>query len=153
MNTRFDMRYLTGGDSSFGPNYGGATVYTNVRTGYLEECPNLGRLFRNLTFTLHGENEIMGGILDRKLAPEAAAAEWLKRNPEALAALVRRRHDLRRAACPAHGQAATAPPARGARGFEAWVTAHKIPLGPRDRARRSTSSRPTARASSPGSRP
>ena len=85
MNTRFDMRYLTGGDSSFGPNYGGATVYTNVRAGYLEECPNVGRLVRNLKFTLHGESEIMAGILERKLTPEAAAAEWLKANPEALA--------------------------------------------------------------------
>jgi glycine betaine/proline transport system substrate-binding protein len=26
MNTRFDMRYLTGGDGSFGPDFGGATV-------------------------------------------------------------------------------------------------------------------------------
>ena len=72
MNTRFDMRYLTGGDASFGPNYGGATVYTNVRAGYLEECPNVGRLVKNLKFTLHGESEIMAGILERKLAPEAA---------------------------------------------------------------------------------
>ncbi|MGH8264137.1 MAG: glycine betaine ABC transporter substrate-binding protein, partial [Steroidobacteraceae bacterium] len=44
MNTRFAMRYLTGGDDSFGPNFGGATVYTNVRAGYLKECPNAGRL-------------------------------------------------------------------------------------------------------------
>ena len=93
MNTRFDMRYLTGGDSSFGPNYGGATVYTNVRAGYLEECPNVGRLVRNLKFTLHGESEIMAGILERKLTPEAAAAEWLEANPDALAGLVRRRDD------------------------------------------------------------
>ena len=84
MNTRFDMRYLTGGDSSFGPNYGGATVYTNVRAGYLEECPNVGRLLKNLKFTLHGESEIMAGILERKLAPEAAGAEWLERNPDTL---------------------------------------------------------------------
>jgi glycine betaine/proline transport system substrate-binding protein len=44
MNTRFDLRYLTGGDDSFGPDFGGATVYTNVRRGYLEACPNVGRL-------------------------------------------------------------------------------------------------------------
>ena len=56
MNTRFEMRYLTGGDSSFGPNYGGATVYTNVRAGYLQECPNVGRIVRNLKFNLRAES-------------------------------------------------------------------------------------------------
>ncbi len=80
MNTRFDMRYLSGGDGSFGPDFGGATVFTNVRAGYLQECPNIGRLLRNLRFTLRGESEIMAGILERKLSPEAAAAEWLASN-------------------------------------------------------------------------
>ncbi len=128
MNTRFDMRYLTGGDSSFGPNYGGATVYTNVRAGYLEECPNVGRLLRNLKFTLRGESEIMAGILERKLAPEAAAAEWLDENPQALAGWFAgvATFDGK----PAPLAKAELPPPRSGRGFEAWVTAHKIPLGP-----------------------
>ena len=43
MNMRFDMRYLSGGDSVFGPNFGGATIYTDVRAGYVQECPNVGR--------------------------------------------------------------------------------------------------------------
>ena len=62
MNTNFDLTYLSGGDEVFGPNYGGATVYTNARAGYLEECPNVGQLLKNLKFTLTMENEIMGGI-------------------------------------------------------------------------------------------
>ncbi len=128
MNARFDMRYLTGGDSTFGPNYGGATVYSNVRKGYLEECPNLGRFFRNLTFTLHGENEIMSGILDRKLAPEAAGAEWLERNPDALRAWFDGVTRFDGSPAPIAGEAAA--PAAGRRGFEAWITSHKIPLGP-----------------------
>ena len=130
MNTRFDMRYLTGGDSSFGPNYGGAMVYTNVREGFLEECPNLGRLFKNLTFTLHGESGIMAGILDRKLAPEAAAAEWLKRNPEALAAWFDGVTRFDGSPASLDAETRRQPAARGPRGFEAWITAHKIPLGP-----------------------
>ena len=64
MNTNFELTYLTGGDEVFGPNFGGATVYTNVRAGYLEECPNVGKLLKNQKFTLPMENEIMGGILD-----------------------------------------------------------------------------------------
>ena len=84
MNSRIEMRYLTGGDDSFGPNFGGATIYTLVRAGYLEECPNVARLLRNLKFTAAMENELMDGILNRKLDPEVAATEWLRANPQAL---------------------------------------------------------------------
>jgi glycine betaine/proline transport system substrate-binding protein len=84
MNRRFDLVYLTGGDAYFGPNFGGATVYTNVRKGYLQECPNLGRLWQNLAFTLDMENEVMGAILDEDQEPEAAAKAWLQANPLAL---------------------------------------------------------------------
>ena len=128
MNTRFDMRYLSGGDGSFGPDFGGATVFTNIRAGYLRECPNVGRLLRNLRFTLRGESEVMAGILDRKLAPEAAAAEWLEANPAALKIW----YDgvLTFDGKPALQESAATPVARDARGFEPWVTSHKIPLGP-----------------------
>ncbi len=127
MNTRFDMRYLSGGDGSFGPDFGGATVFTNVRAGYLRECPNVGRLLRNLKFSLRGESEVMAGILERKLPPESAAAEWLERNPDALAIW----YDgvLSFDGRPALEEAASAQATRGARGFEALVTEHKIPLG------------------------
>jgi glycine betaine/proline transport system substrate-binding protein len=129
MNTRFDMRYLTGGDSSFGPNYGGATVYTNVRAGYLQECPNVGRLVRNLKFTLRAESEIMGGILERKLEPEAAAEEWLRKNPDALRAWFDGVTTFDGKPAPLSVDAQDAAPVKRAAGFEGWVTSHKIPLG------------------------
>ncbi|MCB2030998.1 MAG: choline ABC transporter substrate-binding protein, partial [Rhodoferax sp.] len=44
MNSRFKMKYLEGGDDVFGPNLGGATIYTNVRKGYVQECANVGKL-------------------------------------------------------------------------------------------------------------
>ena len=84
MNANFDLTYLSGGDDVFGPNYGGATVYTNVRAGYLEECPNVGQLLKNQKFTLEMENQIMGAILDDGAAPEDAAQAWLKEHPEVL---------------------------------------------------------------------
>ncbi|RMD62797.1 MAG: choline ABC transporter substrate-binding protein [Alphaproteobacteria bacterium] len=84
MNANFDMVYLSGGDDWFGPNYGGATVYTNTRKGYVKECPNVGRLLQNLQFTLTMENEIMGAILDDGEDPEKAAAAWLKKHPDIL---------------------------------------------------------------------
>ncbi|MBN7757666.1 choline ABC transporter substrate-binding protein [Nitratireductor aquimarinus] len=84
MNANVDMTYLEGGDDVFGPNYGGATVHTNTRAGLSEECPNLGKLLKNMVFSLQMENEIMGKILDDNQEPQKAAAEWLKANPDAL---------------------------------------------------------------------
>ena len=82
MNARFEMTYLTGGDDYFGPNLGGATVYTNTRAGYVAECANTGKLLENLSFTLAMENEIMGAILDDGAQPEDAAKAWLKDHPD-----------------------------------------------------------------------
>ena len=84
MNANFKMTYLSGGDDWFGPDFGGATVYTNVRAGYTEECPNVGQLLKNLKFSLTMENEIMGAILDEGEDPEDAAKAWLKNNPSVL---------------------------------------------------------------------
>jgi glycine betaine/proline transport system substrate-binding protein len=84
MNRNLEMTYLTGGDDWFGPDLGGATVYTNVRKGLLEECPNLGQFLKNLVFSLDMENEIMGSILDDGEDPDKAAEAWLKANPAAI---------------------------------------------------------------------
>ncbi len=84
MNTSIEMEYLAGGDDYFGPNFGGANVYTNVRKNYLQECANVGRLVQNLSFTLQMENELMGAILEGGQKPEAAARTWLKSNSQVL---------------------------------------------------------------------
>ncbi|SDF83558.1 choline ABC transporter substrate-binding protein [Sulfitobacter delicatus] len=84
MNANFELTYLEGGDDYFGPDLGGATVYTNTRAGFVEECPNLGKFLNNLEFTLEMENEIMGAILDDGEEAEEAAAAWIKENPEVL---------------------------------------------------------------------
>ncbi|MGD9477620.1 UNVERIFIED_ORG: choline ABC transporter substrate-binding protein [Roseateles sp. XES5] len=84
MNANFKLTYLTGGDDIFGPNFGGATVYTNVRKGYTSECPNVGKFLQNLKFSLEMENQIMGKILNDGQDPETAATEWLKANPTAV---------------------------------------------------------------------
>jgi glycine betaine/proline transport system substrate-binding protein len=80
MNSTFKLTYLTGGDSTFGPNFGGATVYTNTRAGFVSECPNVGKFISNLKFSLPMENQIMGKILNDGEDPQAAAKEWLKTN-------------------------------------------------------------------------
>ncbi|MDP9066566.1 MAG: choline ABC transporter substrate-binding protein, partial [Pseudomonadota bacterium] len=127
MNMRFDLRYLTGGDAVFGPNFGGATIFTVTRRGYGQQCPNLARLLSNLQFTLRGESELMDAILSRHEQPEVAAAQWLKTHPAAAAQWL---HGVStfdgRPAGAAFGQAGA--PAR-TRGFEQWVVGHKIPVG------------------------
>jgi len=127
MNMRFDLKYLAGGDEVFGPNYGGATIYTVTRKGYSAECPNMGRLLANLKFTLRGESEMMAAILDRHEAPEIAATEWLKANPTSTKAWLE--GVLTFEGRPAVSALAhTAPPPRPG-GFEQWIVSHKIPVG------------------------
>ena len=84
MNKNFKLAYLPGGDDYFGPDLGGATIYTTERKGFSADCPNVGKLLANITFSLDMENAIMGAILDDKTEPAAAAQEWLKANPETL---------------------------------------------------------------------
>jgi glycine betaine/proline transport system substrate-binding protein len=142
MNNHVDMRYLTGGDDTFGPNFGGAVVYTLVRRGYLQECPNVGRLLRNLKFTAAVENDLMDAALTHKLAPEDAAAAWLREQPQALATLLDgvRRADGSPASstaaasdpgtAPASGSRMEAPDApASAGGLDGFLAAHKLPAG------------------------
>ena len=83
MNTQFKITYLAGGDAYFGPNFGGAEVYTLARTGWSAKCPNAAALFKNMRFEIGMENELMGSILGGT-DPKMAARDWLKANPEAM---------------------------------------------------------------------
>lgn len=84
MNTQHELAYLSGGDEYFGPDFGGAEVYTLARTGWPEACPNAARLFGNLVFDIELENEMMRLILDEGAAPDEAARTYLAANPEAV---------------------------------------------------------------------
>ncbi len=81
MNANFDLEYLEGGEDFFG---GEGVVHTVTRAGLVEECPNLGKLLSQMTFTLPMENEIMGKILDDGMDPAAATREWLQANPDVI---------------------------------------------------------------------
>ncbi|WP_420961566.1 choline ABC transporter substrate-binding protein [Brucella sp. IR073] len=83
MNEKFPITYLSGGDDYFGPNFGGAEVYTLARTGWSAKCPNAATFFKNLKFDIGMENTLMGDILDGEDA-KAAAKAWIKANPKVL---------------------------------------------------------------------
>lgn len=80
MNVQMKMSYLQGGDDIFGPNLGEAKVYTAIPPSYEKKCPNVYAFLKNLQFTTDIENQVMGPIL-KKVKPNAAAKDFLKKNP------------------------------------------------------------------------
>ncbi len=75
------IHYLDGvAEYGFGP----ATVHTNVRAGYLGECPNAGKLISNLKFDLKMEGEMMAPVLKDGKDPKQVAMEWIKANPDSI---------------------------------------------------------------------
>lgn len=84
MNTAFDLVYLTGGDAHYGPNFGAATVSTQVRKGYVAECPNVGRFLQNLKFDIEFENEGMGYLINDGMDPLDAGRKILTVRPDVI---------------------------------------------------------------------
>lgn len=82
MNTKFQVNYLDGDKEYFGPNYGSATVNTVSRKGYAAQCPNVGRLFSQMEFTVDFENKAISEVLEQKIDAKAAGIRQLKANPK-----------------------------------------------------------------------
>jgi glycine betaine/proline transport system substrate-binding protein len=138
MNTKYRMQYLDDPQNTFGPDNGSAEVDTNVRAGYLAECPNVAQFVKNLSFTLAIEDAVMGAILFDKVEAPKAAEQWLKANPKvwtpwldgvttadgkpATAAL------LDSLGITTTGEAA-AGKANGGFSLDAWIAQHRLPLG------------------------
>ncbi|WP_179402296.1 choline ABC transporter substrate-binding protein [Burkholderia guangdongensis] len=83
MNIDIKMNYLSGGDASFGPNYGEARVYTLTSPDFIARCPNAGKLVGNLRFSTQLENELMKAVMNKEKPAEAARA-YLKQHPQVL---------------------------------------------------------------------
>ncbi|MBF8740377.1 choline ABC transporter substrate-binding protein [Pseudomonas guariconensis] len=81
MNVKLKMHYLTGGEKWFGSK---GDVYTLVRNGYPQACPNAAKLLGNLTFNLDMENSIMAEVVDKKISFDEAAKAWVKAHPQVL---------------------------------------------------------------------
>ncbi|CAM5771752.1 glycine/betaine ABC transporter substrate-binding protein [Labrys miyagiensis] len=84
MNVNFKIQYLTGGDDTFGPDFGKAVVYTDLRSGWAEQCPNAARFVASLKFTVDLENQVMQMITGDGMDGPAAAEKYLKANPGVL---------------------------------------------------------------------
>ncbi|SFJ39939.1 choline ABC transporter substrate-binding protein [Celeribacter neptunius] len=82
MNVEFDLKYLTGGEEFFG---GVGVVNTLTRKGFVEDCPNVGKLLDNLDFTVGMESEIMGAILTDGEDADDAVKAYVTAHPDLLA--------------------------------------------------------------------
>jgi glycine betaine/proline transport system substrate-binding protein len=129
MNLRYQIQYLAGGDATFGPDFGGATINTVTRSGLSQRCPNLGLLLHNLKFTLRGESEIMAAILDRHEQPDVAAREWLDSHPGLVGSWLQGVSSFDGRPPQRAAQSAAAASGATSNGLERWMMAHKIPVG------------------------
>jgi glycine betaine/proline transport system substrate-binding protein len=77
---------LSGGEHYFGPDFGRTTINTVTRHTYAEDCPNMGRLFRQLHFQAAQEDDLMREIDQRKEDPKAVASLFLAKHRDWLAA-------------------------------------------------------------------
>jgi glycine betaine/proline transport system substrate-binding protein len=84
MNLNIDMAYLAGGEDYWGPNKGGATVYTLTRTGYGWECPNVGQLLQNYSFTLDEQNLLGKYVINDEMTYLEAGQRLIEEKPELL---------------------------------------------------------------------
>lgn len=82
MNNNFKLVYLDGDEQYFGPRFGSASVNTVARRGYRAACPNVGKLFAQVTFNVALEHAIMADMLDKKQTARAAALRQLRAKPE-----------------------------------------------------------------------
>jgi glycine betaine/proline transport system substrate-binding protein len=126
MNDQLAMNYLGDPLEKWGPGGGASVVHTVANKGFVERCPNLVKLFKNMKLTAEMEGELMGLILERKLSPREAARTWLRAHADQAAAWTR-------GVRPAREQAAStpstqAPPHADATAAEG-VSARKLPLG------------------------
>lgn len=127
MNTRFPMRYLSGGDAWFGKDFGGATVHTVTRRGFTAACPNAGQLLGRVSFTIDDENALMEAILSGGRAPDAAAQAWLASRRDTLTTWVAGLTPMAPPPVLAESPFARLHDAEGT--LEALLTRRKLPLG------------------------
>jgi len=84
MNINIDLKFLRGGADYWGPNQGGATVYTLSREGYAWQCPNVGQFLENYTFTVEEQSKMAGYVINDDMDYAAAGKKLIKQHPELL---------------------------------------------------------------------
>ncbi|MBA1146316.1 choline ABC transporter substrate-binding protein [Ectothiorhodospiraceae bacterium WFHF3C12] len=84
MNLNIDMKYLTGGADFFGPDQGGATVYTIATTGYTQKCANVGRFLKQYTYSVEEQSRAGGYVINQDIDTLEAGVKLIQEKPELL---------------------------------------------------------------------
>lgn len=84
MNINIDLAFLNGGEDYWGPNQGGATVYTLARRGYAWSCPNVGQFLENYTFSVEEQSKMAGYVINEEMDYDEAGRKLIRENPELL---------------------------------------------------------------------
>ncbi|MDZ7747903.1 MAG: ABC transporter substrate-binding protein [Halofilum sp. (in: g-proteobacteria)] len=82
MNLNIDLKFLKGGADYWGPNQGGATVYTLTRAGYAWQCPNVGQFLENYTFTVEEQSAMAGYVINDEMDYAEAGRKLIQDKPE-----------------------------------------------------------------------
>jgi glycine betaine/proline transport system substrate-binding protein len=82
MNVNIDLQFLNGGADYWGPNQGGATVYTVARKGYAWECPNIGQFLENYEYTVAEQSELAAYIVNDEMDYAEAGQTLIRNHPE-----------------------------------------------------------------------
>jgi glycine betaine/proline transport system substrate-binding protein len=85
MNLRLRIKYLSGGDDVFGPNFGSSKVYTLISKDLDTNCPNLYTFLKNFRLTADQESWIMLGTFESSKTNNVnIGKKWVKVNKEIL---------------------------------------------------------------------
>jgi len=84
MNLNIDLEFLEGGADYWGPNQGGASVYTLARTGYAWHCPNVGQFLENYTYSVEEQSQLAGFVINDRMDYAEAGRALLRERPELL---------------------------------------------------------------------
>ncbi|MDX1610267.1 MAG: glycine betaine ABC transporter substrate-binding protein [Halofilum sp. (in: g-proteobacteria)] len=84
MNLNIDLQFLNGGEDYWGPNQGGATVYTLSREGYAWQCPNVGQFLENYTFTVEEQSQMAGYVINEGMDYAEAGRKLIQEKPDLL---------------------------------------------------------------------
>ncbi len=88
MNIEYDIRYLDDTQDMWGPDGGRSDVKTLVTTDFSESNPNATRLLDQLVFTADDQSAMIRGFSYEEREPEEVALQWLRDNPERVAAFL-----------------------------------------------------------------
>lgn len=84
MNINIEMKFLNGGEDYFGPNQGGANVYTLAHKGFAWKCPNIGQFLENFTLAVEEQSRMAGYVLNDDMDNEEAGQRMIRENPALL---------------------------------------------------------------------